>query len=149
VRVESPTRRRLVVALFLLAAGASAPAPQLSVSEAWTRPAGAGMNGAGYLTIVNRGRNADRLVGASSPVARTVSIHQSRQIGAMMTMRQMASIDVAAGARAILAPGGVHLMLEGLKRPLRAGQSVPVTLIFARGGPVRAALAVSGAAPAR
>jgi hypothetical protein len=78
-----------------------------------------------------------------------VSIHQSRQIGAMMTMRQMASIDVATGARVSLTPGGLHLMLEGLKRPLRAGQSVPVTLIFARGGKVRAALAVSGAAPVR
>jgi hypothetical protein len=107
------------------------------------------MNGAGYLTIVNRGRLTDRLTGASSPVASTVSIHQSRQIGSMMTMRPIAFLDVAAGARVSLAPGGLHLMLEGLKRPLRAGQSVPVTLIFARGGRVPAALAVSGAAPAR
>ena len=108
---ETPTRRRLVLALALLAAGASAPAPRLTVSGAWTRPAGAGMNGAGYLTIVNQGRNADRLIGAASPVAKTVSIHQSRQIGAMMTMRPMASIDVAGGARVSLAPGGLHLML--------------------------------------
>jgi hypothetical protein len=106
------------------------------------------MNGAGYLTIVNHGRLADRLIGAASPVASKVSIHQSRQVGAVMTMRALAFLDVGAGARVTLAPGGFHLMLEGLKRPLRVGQTAPVTLVFARSGLVRASLVVRGAPPA-
>ncbi|HEY1448425.1 MAG TPA: copper chaperone PCu(A)C [Caulobacteraceae bacterium] len=145
---EPPTRRKLVVALVLLAGGASAPAPRLLVSGAWTRPGGAGMNGAGYLTIANRGPIADRLIAAASPVAGKVSLHQSREVGAMMTMRPVAFIEVGAAARVTLAPGGLHLMLEGLRRPLRTGQSVPVTLIFARAGQVRASLVVRGGAPA-
>jgi hypothetical protein len=140
--------------LFLLMACATAPgvvaahSTPIAVIGAWTRPVPAGMNGAGYLTIVNRGRIADRLIGASSPAAVKVSIHQSRQVGGVMTMRAIPFLDVGAGGRVSLAPGGLHLMLEGLRRPLRVGQSLPVSLIFAVAGQVRANLIVREAAPA-
>jgi hypothetical protein len=147
--------RRLVMAnLVLLVAGmvpaavVAAPTTLIAVVGAWIRPAQAGMNGAGYMTLVNRGRLADRLIGASSPVAAQVSLHRSLEIGGVMTMRPVPVLDVGAGARVSFAPGGLHLMFEGLRRPLLAGQGVPVSLMFARAGRVRATLMVRVAAPA-
>jgi hypothetical protein len=151
---ETRARRLVMTALVLLAAGmvpaavVGAPAPPITVVGAWIRPARAGMNGAGYMTLVNRSRLADRLIGASSPVASRVSLHRSLDVGGVMTMRAVPALDVAGGARVSLAPGGLHLMFEGLRRPLLAGQSVPVSLTFARAGRVRATLVVHVAAPA-
>jgi periplasmic copper chaperone A len=130
------------------AAVVAAPATPIAVVGAWIRPAQAGMNGAGYMTLVNRGRLADRLIGASSPVAAQVSLHRSLEIGGVMTMRAVPVLDVQGGARVSLAPGGLHLMLEGLRRPLAPGQSVPVSLIFAKSGRVPATLIVRVGAPA-
>lgn len=147
------SRRLVMVNLLVLAAGmvaaaVAAPATPIAVIGAWIRPAQAGMNGAGYMTLVNRGRLADRLMGASSPVATHVSLHRSLEIGGVMTMRPVPVLDVQSGARVNFAPGGLHLMFEGLRRPLLAGQSVPVTLNFARAGRVRATLMVRVGAPA-
>ena len=146
------TDRRLVVANLVLLAAApvpptanAAPATPIAVVGAWIRPAQAGMNGAGYLTLVNRGRLADRLIGAYSPVAAKVSLHRSLQIGGVMTMRAVSALDVGGGARVSFAPGGLHLMFEGLRRPLLPGQSVPLSLIFTRAGKVRATLIVGAA----
>jgi copper(I)-binding protein len=153
--VSSKTRtRRLVVAHLVLAAAVivpaavgAAPATPIAVVGAWIRPAQVGMNSAGYMTLVNRGL-ADRLIGASSPVAAQVSVHRSLEIGGVMTMRAIPVLDVAGGGRVSLAPGGLHLMLEGLRRPLAPGQRVPVTLIFAKAGRVRITLIVRVGAPA-
>lgn len=142
-----PGRRLALAAMIaLVAAPALALTPVIFVHGGWTRPTAAGMNAAGYLTIVNRGPFADRLTGASSPVARGISLHVSRQMGTVMTMRPVQAITVAAGSSVTLGPGGYHLMLEGLKRPLKPGMSVPLSLSFARVGTVRVALKV-GAGP--
>jgi hypothetical protein len=151
---ETRSRRRVMAYLVLLAAGMvpaavnAAPATPIAVVGAWIRPAQAGMNGAGYMTLVNRGRLADRLIGASSPAAAQVSLHRSLEIGGVMTMRPVPVLDVGGGARVSFAPGGLHLMFEGLRRPLLAGQSVPVSLTFAKAGRVRATLIVRVGAPA-
>ncbi|HEY2481053.1 MAG TPA: copper chaperone PCu(A)C [Caulobacteraceae bacterium] len=134
-----------LAAVFLAAA---APTKPIVVTGGWTRPVAAGLNGAGYLSVVNRGPRPDRLMGASSPAAATVSIHRSLQVGGVMTMRAVPFLDIGGGAKVIFAPGGLHLMLEGLRRPLRVGQDVPVTLTFARAGQVRATLHVRAIAPA-
>lgn len=105
------------------------------------------MTGAGYLTIVNHGGLADRLVSASSPAAASVTLHQSRQVGGMMTMRAVPFLTIAAHGQTALAPGGFHLMLLRLKRPLRIGQTAPVTLVFAGAGPLRVNLEVRDAGP--
>lgn len=151
---ETRNRRLLVAILVLLEAGmvpaavGAARATPIEVAGAWIRPAQAGMNGAGYMTLVNRGRLADRLIGASSPAAAQVSLHRSLEIGGVMTMRAVPVLDLGRGARVSFAPGGLHLMLEGLRRPLLPGQSVPVSLIFARAGRVRVTLIVRVGAPA-
>jgi copper(I)-binding protein len=139
-------RLRPLVLAALLATGA-APAP-LAVSGGWTRPALPGMTAAGYLVIVNRGPRPDRLVAASSPVAARVSLHESRLVGSVMTMRPVASLTIPPGGSVALTPGGLHLMLEGLRRPLRAGERVPLSLQFAGAGQARASLAVGAGPPA-
>jgi hypothetical protein len=143
-----PTRGAVLAALAGLAAAAlAAPPAVIVVSRAWTRPALVGMNAAGYLTLANRGRAADRLTGAATADAARVSIHVSRQIGAVMTMRPVAGLDIPAGGSVTLAPGGYHLMLEGLKRPLRSGDKITVQLHFATAGDMKVSLAViAGAA---
>jgi periplasmic copper chaperone A len=119
----------------------------LVVTGAWTRPAAAGMNAAGYMTITNKGREADQLVGAASATAGSTTLHQSKMVNGVMTMRPVPSLPIAPGAAIALAPGSFHLMLEGLKRPLTVGAKVPVTLSFAHAGPVRVELEVRDAPP--
>lgn len=136
--------RRLFLAGLLAFAGASAAPLRITVSSAWTRPAAAGMNAAGYMTIANNGRFPDRLTGAASPIAARVSLHQSRMAGNVSVMRPLEGVDVASHGQTSLAPDGVHLMLEGLKRPLRSGDRAPVTLRFRRAGSVRTWLSVRG-----
>lgn len=128
-----------------MAGGApTAGKPRLTIVSAWSRPTPAGApTGVGYLTIVNSGDGADRLVGAASPAARVVEVHEMSMTGGVMRMRPAADgVPVPAGGRTTLAPGGYHLMLIGPTRPLKAGDKVPVTLRFQRSGAVQAMLDV-------
>jgi copper(I)-binding protein len=92
--------------------------------------------------VHNAGSTADRLVGASSPAARQASIHDSRNVGGVMQMRAAGSISVAPGAAIAMKPGGLHVMLIGLKAPLRTGTKLPIVLRFEKAGLVRASLPV-------
>lgn len=110
-------------------------------------------NTAAYLTIANRGRRPDRLLSASCTCARRTELHRTVDGGAMTRMAPALFVEVSAGGTATLAPGGYHLMLTGLERPLRDGQRVPLTLRFQRAGMVTAEFHVTsrpgGAEPAR
>jgi periplasmic copper chaperone A len=142
-RLPSNPRRVVCGILIALAcAGSAVAAGALSIAGGWTRPTALGANGAGYLVIANRGAAAETLTGAASPLAVAVSIHQSRMQGSVMTMRAVATLTIPAHRSVSFAPGGYHLMLEGLKRPLKAGDKVPVTLTFARTGALRVLLDV-------
>ncbi|MEP6968433.1 MAG: copper chaperone PCu(A)C, partial [Pseudomonadota bacterium] len=120
----------------------------ITLHDAWTRPAAAGMNAAGYGAITNRGPHADRLIGAASAAASKVSIHESRSAGGVMSMRTLSDLAIPAGATVTFAPGGLHLMLEGLKRPLNPGARVAITLTFIKAGVVRSELVVRNGDPA-
>ena len=127
------------------AIGQEARAGNLAVQRPWTRAAGQGATGAGFMDIANRGAAADRLLSASSPVARAAEMHTMVRDGEVMRMRHVEAIQVPAGQTVTLRPGGLHLMLVGLSRPLREGETVPVTLRFERAGEVRVDLAVQAA----
>ncbi|MDX1528396.1 MAG: copper chaperone PCu(A)C, partial [Gammaproteobacteria bacterium] len=71
-----------------------------------------------------------RLVGASSPVAAQVEIHSHAMEGGLMTMRRLNSLPLNPGEYVSLEPGGKHLMLIGLKRPLKEGDQIALTLRF-------------------
>ena len=97
-----------------------------------------GANGAVYVTLTNTGAQADALLSASSDAAQTVELHETKNDAGVMKMRPVAKIDVPAGGKIEMKPGGYHVMLLGLKRDLKKGDKVAVTLKFERGGDVSA-----------
>jgi copper(I)-binding protein len=111
-------------------------ADSVTVDHAWARAsAGAASTGAAYLRVVGGGQ-ADQIVGASTPVAAMAEVHQSAMDNGVMKMRAMPNVAIPAGQAVTFAPGGTHIMLMGLKQPLVAGQSFPLTLTFAHAAPV-------------
>jgi copper(I)-binding protein len=96
-----------------------------------------GATGAVYATIANTGKEADALVSASSEASQTVELHETKNEGGVMKMRPVPKIAVPAGGKIEMKPGGYHVMLLGLKRDLKPGETVAVTLKFERGGEVR------------
>jgi periplasmic copper chaperone A len=138
---------------LLLALGASLVAPAsdahdyrlatLAIAHPFARatPPGAQIGGA-YMTIDNTGAAADQLVRASSPAADAVQIHSMAMQGNVMRMREVSGLDLPAGGRVELKPGGYHLMLVGLRKPLAEGTRVPLTLTFAHAGSIDVEVAV-------
>ncbi|MBI1684767.1 copper chaperone PCu(A)C [Caulobacter hibisci] len=140
-----------LLALLALTPVVAIAAPRgapVSVREAWARPAQAGMNGAGYMTLVNTGDRPVTLVGAASPVARMVMIHQTAMQGGVASMRGMDEpLVIPAGGSVSFSPGGRHFMLMGLTAGLNLGGRLPLTLVFDDGRRVEARLAVQRNAP--
>jgi len=104
------------------------------VSDAWARATPPGVDvGAAYM-VIQGGKQADRLVAASSARAAMVHLHTVEEQGGMAKMRAIDAVDVPAGQRVTLAPKSTHLMLMGLDSALVAGQTFVVTLSFAESG---------------
>lgn len=139
----SPTTRLLAVLLALLLAAAPASARDytlgnLQIGQPWTRatPPSAAAGG-GFLTITNKGTAPDKLLSAKSAAAGAVQIHEMKMESNIMRMREReGGLEIAPGATVTLAPGGFHLMLMGLKDPLKQGGTVPVTLVFEKAGSI-------------
>jgi copper(I)-binding protein len=97
----------------------------------------------GYLAIVNKGAAPDRLVSATADVAEKVELHETGMDNGVMTMRGLPDgVEIKPGETVTLKPGGLHLMLMGLKQPLAQGREVRLTLNFAKAGTVAATLPV-------
>ena len=133
------------LAAFMLLSATATPllaqsftAGKLVIDRPWSRQTAPTQKvGGGFLTITNKGTAADRLVSATSSVAAEVQLHTMSMDGGVMRMRQMKDgVAIPAGKTVELKPGGLHVMFIGLKRPLAVGDSVPVTLRFARQGNV-------------
>ncbi len=99
-------------------------------------------NGAAYMEISNRSESVDRLIGASSPIAKRVSLHGHTTSDGVVRMRPIEAIDVEPGASSVLAPGGLHIMLMELKEPLTAGKNLPLTLTFEKAGQIEVEIVV-------
>lgn len=124
-------------------------AGDLTIEDAWARASAGGQaNGAAYLKIGNAGAT-DRLLSASAPVANVTELHTHVMDGTTMRMRKVEAIDVTGGTVTELKPGGLHVMLIGLKAPLKAGTKFPLTLKFERAGEVQVDVEVRTAAPAQ
>jgi len=119
---------------FAVASAALAQPTQLEVDNAWAGATpGNAENGAAYVTITSP--TADRLVTASTPVAKKAELHTMSMQGMVMKMRPISGVDIPAGHPVGLKPAGEHIMLMGLSQPLREGQSFPLTLDFEKAGP--------------
>jgi copper(I)-binding protein len=103
-------------------------------------------NSAAYMLLSDHGTEPDQLVSASSPIARKVVLHVFNVENGVYGMHPVSAIQITPGtARTVLEPGGAHVMLEGLKQPLQAGESFPLTLSFNRAGTLRVEVQVEGA----
>ena len=144
--------RALVFTLAMAAAtGACAKAaPAISIEQPQVRASlGNVPTAAAYLTIRNRGAEPDRLLGVTCACAGMVMAHQTTSVGGVARMSHEAAVTIPARGAVVFAPGGRHLMLTGVKAPIRAGTKVAMTLRFEKAGtfPVTfAAVDVPGAA---
>lgn len=122
---------------------------ELSIGHPFARstPPGAVTAGA-YLSIANNGKTGDKLLRAVTPAAGLAELHSMSMDGSVMRMRPVSAIDLPPGTTVKLAPGGLHVMMQDLKRPLKKGDRVPLTLSFERAGDVKVELSVEDAAPA-
>ena len=128
----------LMLAAVMAACGGSSDSTTsgLTVSDAWVRnPITPDQPGAGYLVIQNNG-GADKLLSVTSDVAQTIELHESMMSGNMMQMSPVPNIEVPANGKAELKPGGFHMMLIGLTRPLKVGDKVQLTLNFEKAGKI-------------
>jgi periplasmic copper chaperone A len=95
-------------------------------------------NSAAYMSLTDHGTAPDELISASSPVAQKVQLHVFDVENGVYGMRRVDAIAVAPGAAAtVLRPGGAHVMLEGLKQPLQAGDTFPLSLTFKHAGEIQ------------
>lgn len=91
--------------------------------------------GGAFVTIENKGKEADKLVGASTPVAKSVELHTMAMDNNVMKMREVSNIELKPASTLVMKPGdGYHLMLMGLQQPLKAGDKFPITLTFEKSG---------------
>ncbi len=127
---------------------AHAQSPTVEVTEAWARATtSSARSGGAFLTLKATGA-ADRVVSASSPVAEKVELHETIRDGNVMRMREVPQLLVPAGEKVVLQPGGQHIMLIGLKKPLNRGESFPVTITFEKAPAVTVTVTVQAAGAA-
>lgn len=123
-------------------------AGSLAIAHPWTKQTAPGQSvGGGFMTITNKGSESDQLLEGSTPVAERVEVHTMSMDGGVMRMRPLRDgLAIPAHGSVALAPGGYHIMLIGLKKPLVLGTHVPLTLRFQRAGNVTVTLAVESVA---
>lgn len=118
---------RTIHRLAVLACGLAALAchAEVAVKNAWVRATVATQKSTGAFAVLTSTGNA-RLVGASSPIAKVVEVHLSQDKGGVMQMRAVDSVVLPAGKPVELKPGGYHVMLMGLAKPVAVGETVPI-----------------------
>lgn len=126
-------RYKLVLAtLFMMAlVSACGSSGELSIRDAWARPALTGENGAAYFVIENGTTGDDALLSVSSEIAAATEVHMSMaDDNGVMSMQMQESVPVLAGDKVEFKPGGLHVMLVGLTQDLKVGDTIVLTLRF-------------------
>jgi hypothetical protein len=134
---------KLAAAIFAVLTGASVQAHEykkdgLQIGHPWAKPSLEGVKaGAAFFTVTNNGDADDKLLSAQSEAAETAELHAHILNADVVKMRKLDD-GVTAPARATLKfePGGLHVMLIGLKRKLAEGDKIPMTLTFEKAGPI-------------
>ncbi|WP_028080937.1 copper chaperone PCu(A)C [Solimonas soli] len=139
----------LLTALLAGVAVAGQSLAAVTVQGAWLRATPPGVDvGAGYGTLRNDGDQPRQIVRVETGAADSAMIHSMSQDKGMMQMREAGALAVPAHGSVALTPGqGYHLMLMGLRQPLAAGQSVPVTFVLDDGSRLQVDFPVRAAAP--
>lgn len=119
--------KNVMAALVFAAFAPAAFAQSVKVENAWARASVPGQKTGGIYVDLTSATDA-ALVAAGSPVAERAELHSMSMDGGVMRMRALPRIELPAGRKVKLAPGGMHVMLVNLKQPLKAGETVPLTL---------------------
>ena len=132
---RSPAFLSAALALVTATALAAPPAAQsqVAVKGAWVRATiGTATSTGAYFEVTSA--KGGQLVAVTSPVASSLELHDMKMDGDIMRMRAVDAIPLPAGQPVRLQPHGLHVMVLGLKAPLKAGQSVPLTLVVREAG---------------
>jgi len=149
-RVTGPVAALALATSVLAGCSAGGGTAGITVTDAWARTSPmVAAAGAAYMVIENTGTETDALLGASSPAAATVEVHETYKVeaespmasdgmgGGMMGMRPISRLEVPAGGSVELKPGGYHVMLIDLTADLTAGSTIEITLRFENAGEVK------------
>ena len=135
-------RTAVLFAVLSLIAGSAAAedyaAGSIEIGNPWMRatPRGADV-ASGYLTLVNKGTEAERLIGGSLTGVSRFEVHRMVMEGGVAKMRPVeGGLEIKPGQSVALAPGSLHLMLIGFKQPFQQGQHIKGTLMFEKAGKV-------------
>ncbi|WP_431477932.1 copper chaperone PCu(A)C [Massilia eburnea] len=121
--------KKQIFALAMSIAYAASAAAQVTVREPWIRATVPAAQATGaFMELVSK--QDARLIEVRSPAAGIIEIHQMSMQGDRMMMSAVEGIDLPAGKSVALASGGYHIMMMDLKRQMKAGESVPMTLVF-------------------
>ena len=115
----------------------------ITVEQAWARATPGGAHtGAAYMTLINNGTSTDQLLSATTPVADQVQFHKNTEDNGVSRMREVHNVELSPGRKVIFKPGQMHMMVVGLKQPLKEGQSFPLTLQFEKAGRMDVSVAI-------
>jgi copper(I)-binding protein len=110
---------------------------EVMIEQPWARASiGNAPNSAAYMVLETAGGEPDRLVASSTPVAEQAQLHSHSMADGIARMRPVDAVEVAPGTPTVLEPGGLHIMLIGLKQKLAAGDTLPLSLVFEHAGEV-------------
>ena len=133
--------------ILAIAATVRADADGIEVRGAVSRATiGRATSGVVYLTLVNHASRPDRLLAASTPAAARADLHVTERDGDIVRMRRLETLAIPAGHAVAFEPGGAHIMLSGLRAPLREGDRFALTLEFETAGPVTVEVPVTSVA---
>ena len=134
-------KSKIVIFVLLLAtllvSACGAASGELTIQDAWARPANTGENGAAYFIIENGTASDDSLMGVSSDIATAAEVHMSMgDANGVMSMQMQEAVTIPAGEPVEFKPGGLHVMLVNLTRDLKPGETITLTLNFKETGNV-------------
>lgn len=116
----------------------------LEISDVWARKTRRTTSAAVYLKVHNGTETVESITDVSSPIANMATLHLSQEVDGVMRMDMQDSVPVPVGATVAFEPGGLHIMLMGLSKPLAEGDVFPVTLSFEQAGDITVYVDVTG-----
>jgi hypothetical protein len=132
----------------MLASASGVNASSIMVVEAFARASATptATAGAAYVSVMNHASQPDTLLAVASPAARAADIHMTEAVDGVMKMKSAGPLEIPAMGTLEMRPGGFHIMLVGLKAPLRQGEEVEITLSFSKAGELTVRVPVGGVA---
>ena len=135
-----------LAAITATATGASASSVMVTQAFARASATPTAKSGAAYVTLMNHAGEADKLLSASSPAAKTTEIHTTEMVDGVMKMKPAGVLEIPAMGTLEMKPGSYHVMLMGLVKPLKEGEQIEVTLTFEKAGELKVTVPVGAVA---